>query len=95
MPFEIASRSSFPAQSNTPVNDMDADQRSHTRVRLAWRWKKSGWTGAGPWIQDPGIVEGWLDSLSHRYGEQIFHWIESEGDDADGEGRPGPTPIPT
>ena len=59
---------------------MDGDRIRHTRFRLAWRWKKSGWTGAGPWLRDSGAVESMLDSLSRRHGDRIIHWIESEDD---------------
>ena len=60
---------------------MDGDRIRHHRFRLAWRWKKSGWTGAGPWMRDSDIVESMLDSLSRRHGDRIIHWIESENDD--------------
>lgn len=61
---------------------MDADRSLSTRFRLAWRWKKSGWTGAGPWVRDSDRVEAWLDELSRRHGDRILHWIEAEDDDS-------------
>jgi len=60
---------------------MDDDRSRHARFRLAWRWKKSGWTGAGPWLHDSRTVEGMLDSLSRRHGDRIVHWIETENDE--------------
>ncbi len=60
---------------------MDGDRIRHLRFRLAWRWKKSGWTGAGPWMRDSGTVESMLDSLNRRHGDRIAHWIETENED--------------
>jgi hypothetical protein len=57
---------------------MYAERSSPTRFRLAWRWKKSGLTGVGPWVRDSDVVEAWLDALSRRDGDRILHWIESE-----------------
>jgi hypothetical protein len=66
-----------------------ADDRSQpARFRLAWRWKESGWTGAGPWVRDSGAVESMLDSLSRRHGDRILHWIESENDESPPGGGP-------
>lgn len=65
--------------SASSANPMETERMTPTRFRLAWRWKKSGLTGASPWLRDSDIVEGWLDSLSLRHGEKIQHWIEADG----------------
>jgi hypothetical protein len=68
---------------------MDGDRIRQLRFRLAWRWKKSGWTGAGPWVRDSGTVESMLASLSRRHGDRIFHWIETENDEGSRSGGRG------
>ena len=54
----------------------DADPKRPAQYRLAWRWKVSGVTGAGPWMHRSEVVEGWLDSLSRRHGDSVLHRIE-------------------
>jgi hypothetical protein len=33
------------------------------------------------------VVEGWLQSLTHRWGERVEHWIETETVEAATESR--------
>ncbi|MGH7553935.1 MAG: hypothetical protein ACREMQ_13010 [Longimicrobiales bacterium] len=45
--------------------------------RIAWKYRRSGATGSGPWMQDRETVEIWLETLTRRYSEQLEHWVES------------------
>lgn len=45
--------------------------------RLAWRFRRNGTTGTGPWMRDREIVDAWLESLSRRSNEDIDHWVET------------------
>jgi len=37
--------------------------------------------GTGPWMHRGDVVEGWLQSLTQRWGERVEHWIETESGD--------------
>lgn len=50
--------------------------------RLAWRFRKSGTTGTGPWVRDRERVEVLLETLSRRYGEDVDHWVETAPEEA-------------
>lgn len=45
--------------------------------RIAWRFRRNGTTGTGPWTRDRDRVEALLDSLSRRYSEAADHWVET------------------
>lgn len=54
------------------------DSRVYTRYRLSWRFRRNGTEGSSAWVSDREIVQGWLDSLTHRTSAPAEHWIESE-----------------
>ncbi len=45
--------------------------------RIAWKYRRSGTTGTGPWMHDRETVELWLESLTRRYSDAVEHWMET------------------
>jgi hypothetical protein len=58
------------------IDDETGTKRGHL-YRIAWKYRRSGTTGNGPWMQDRETVEIWLETLTRRYSEQIEHWVET------------------
>lgn len=54
----------------------EPDARETGRYRLAWRFRRSGRTGTGPWMREPEVLEAWLAAFSRRDAEQIEYWID-------------------
>lgn len=57
------------------IDDENANPRGQL-YRIAWKFRKSGATGTGPWMQSRETVEAWLETLSRRY-QDVEHWVES------------------
>ena len=45
--------------------------------RIAWRFRRNGTAGTGPWTRDRDRVDAMLETLSRRYGETADHWVET------------------
>lgn len=58
------------------IEDENPHQRGQQLYRLAWKFRKSGATGTGPWMQNRERVEAWLETFSRRY-QDVEHWVES------------------
>ena len=56
----------------------DENMTHHGQLyRIAWKFRKSGATGSGPWMQNRETVEVWKETLSRRY-QEVEHWVESQ-----------------
>ena len=57
--------------------DEDPHAEPEPLYRIAWRFRRTGTAGTGPWTRDRDRVEALLESLSRRYSQAADHWVET------------------